>query len=416
MRPDKKFSPPADSISAAVLPLDPRDRRRLETFAPANRSAIAVLIARSPRLADLADSFPALLFALATGYATAAARTAAIEAVEAGSPLKEAARLLCLPMWLRKMPAASLTPGSLSPGSPADGLVRVPSDSALSARLVSLIPPQPKAAAAWLDRVIAAHQTGRAELTLWVAQQYKGHRPAAHGALFLTTLAWAWFSLDGQGSRGASLITEKWRPSLGAARAAKAAALWRERIALEVCLGPGIADAWMAEGAAGSFDFIALRTADDFIAEAGAMDNCLDRYADRLVGRAVRVFSIRQDGRSIADMEIATHEREPGHPVIAQLRGPHNRRASLDVWRAAYQWLGSQPLRLADKSTTIRVSPVARRRRQDEIWRPFLANLPPSLIAAVESGILSRKPKRTAAISPLSASPPAAAPQMLPQM
>ena len=111
-------------------------------------------------------------------------------------------------------------------------------------------------------------------------------------------------------------------------------------------------------------------------------------------------------------MEIATHEREPGHPVIAQLRGPHNRRASLEVWRAAYQWLGSQPLRLADKSTTIRVSPVARRRRQDEIWRPFLAKLPPSLIGAFESGILSRKPKRTAANSPLSAPPPAPAPQM----
>ncbi|CAN0126632.1 unnamed protein product, partial [Phaeothamnion confervicola] len=190
------------------------------------------------------------------------------------------------------------------------------------------------------------------------------------------------------------LITTRWKPTLGAARAAKEATLWRERMALEVCLGPGLADTWIPEGSVAGLEFVALRTASDFIAEASRMDNCLDRYADKLTGRTVRVFAIRREGRSIANIEISPHEREPGHPVIAQLRGPHNRRAALEVWRAAYQWLGSQPIRLADRRIAIRVGPAVRKRRQDEIWRAFIAVLPERAAATFETTILARRKKR----------------------
>jgi hypothetical protein len=350
---------------------------------------------RSKPFDDLAESFPALLFALATGYGSDAARAATIDAVETGLPLKEAAVRLGFPIWMRKLPPGAFTSPFLAP----------PKEPALTERLVSLIPAHPTAAAAWLERVLIAHHTGRPDLTLWVAQQFRNPKPVAHGSAFLGVLAWAWTPGHPVEEKAAALITTRWKPSIGATRALKEAALWRERIALEVCLGPGIVDSWVPEGTASGLDFVALRTAADFIAEAGRMDNCLDRYADKLTGRTVRVFSIRREGRAIANVEIAPHEREPGHPVIAQLRGPHNRRAALEVWRAAYQWLGSQPLRLADRRVAIRVGPAVRKRRQDEIWRAFIAALPERAAATFETAVLSRKKKRV----PVLSSPPSAA-------
>ena len=346
--------------------LEQRLRRRIEAFTSTARPAVAKLAQKAPALEDLADSFPGLLFALATGYGSESDRKAATSAVLDGIPLREAANRLGLPFWLRKLPAASFN----------GALVDPPSDPQLVARLIAFIPRTPGSAAAWLGRVLTAHATGRPEIALWVAAQYRAAQPSPRSENFLTVLAWAWFSAADADLRASRLLTTRWTPSMGLRRATAEARLWRERIKLDVCLGSGLTDTWIAEGRVGDLAFVALRSADDFIAESIAMDNCLDRYGDRLIGRAARVFSIRRDGRSIADVEIAAHEQETGHPMISQLRGPHNRRAPLDVWQAAYAWLGSQPLRLAEKSLRVRVGPVTKRRRSKAIWQPFIEVLP----------------------------------------
>lgn len=346
--------------------LEQRRLRRIAAFASSARPAIAKLANKAPALEDLADSFPGLLLALATGYGSETDRRAATTAVLDGIPLREAANRLGLPFWLRKLPAASFSGPLLDP----------PSDPQLVGRLMTLIPQTPRCAAAWLGRLLAAHNTGRPELALWVAGQYRAALPSPQSESFLTVLAWAWFSTADPKLRGSQLLTTKWKPSMGARRATAEARLWRERIALDVCLGAGFTDTWLAEGNVGDLSFVALRNADDFIAESIAMDNCLDRYGDRLIGRAARVFSIRRDSQSIANVEIAAHERETGHPMIAQLRGPHNRRAALDVWQAAYTWLGSQPLRLADKKLRVRLGQAVKVRRSIAIWQPFLDAMP----------------------------------------
>lgn len=363
-------------------------QRRIEAFNAAVRPAVAKVMGLGPRFEDLADSFPALLFALATGYGAEPARRATVAAVGAGAPLKEIAQILGLPFWVRKLPPSAF----VAP------LGSVPAEPQLVARLVSLIPSTPAAAAAWLDRVLVAHATGRAELTLWVAQQYRSAMPSARSASFLSVLAWSWFGVAGKEQRAERLLTERWKAGMSARRAGQEARLWRERIALDVCLGRGIEDTWLTEATVAEFSFTALRTADDFFAEARAMDNCLDRYADKLEGRVARVFSIRRDGRSIANIEISAHDREPGHPVITQLRGPHNRRAPLEVWQAAYAWLGSQPLRLADKGLEVRASRAAKERRQAEIWTAFVSLLPPHAREAFLTTVLGRR-KRSAARS-----------------
>ena len=88
------------------------------------------------------------------------------------------------------------------------------------------------------------------------------------------------------------------------------------------------------------------------------------------------MFSIRRDGRSIANLEISDHEGEPGHPTISQLRGPHNRKAPLDVWQATFAWLGAQPFRLAEPRMQIKVGKATRVRRSIKLWQPFVDVLP----------------------------------------
>lgn len=342
-----------------------RLRRRIEAFPFGARPAVEAVAKRSSALEDLADSFPAMLFALASGFGRPEDRAATVDAVDRGLPLKEAARRLGLPFWMRRLPAVAF----FSP------LVNPPHDPELGARLVSLAPATRGVSTCWLERVLLAHHTGHPELALWAAQQFRAARPAAQSLTFLGVLAWAWFSLE-RNHPAAAFITTRWTPAIGAKRAVQEARLWQERLALSACLGSGIRDTWLAEGEVDGLSFVALRTAEDFVAEAAAMDNCLDRYADRLAGRAARVFSIRRDGRSIADIEIAPHDAEPGHPAIVQLRGPHNRRAPLEVWQAAFAWLGSQQLRLSDKRLVIRTTKATRLRRQIALRQPFLDALP----------------------------------------
>ena len=87
---------------------------------PSYRRFIRELTSCSTALEDLADSFPGLLFALASNYATPAQREQAFDLVYEGAPLREAADALGLPWWLRKLPprafAAPLPSVSSRPG------------------------------------------------------------------------------------------------------------------------------------------------------------------------------------------------------------------------------------------------------------------------------------------------------------
>ena len=99
-----------------------------------------------------------------------------------------------------------------------------------------------------------------------------------------------------------------------------------------------------SDGAAAGYNFVALRTVDDFVTESEALDNCLDQYADHLRAGATAVFSIRKNARSVACVEIGLHEAEVTMPTVVQLRAARNRRAPPEVWQATYAWIGSQRL------------------------------------------------------------------------
>ena len=98
-----------------------RRRRRIDAFHPSYRRFLAELTSCSPELEDLCDSFPALLFALATDYATPAQRERAFDLISAGAPLREAADALGIAWWLRKLPPQAFV-APLPPLSRRSGL------------------------------------------------------------------------------------------------------------------------------------------------------------------------------------------------------------------------------------------------------------------------------------------------------
>src|SRR5262245_56846702 len=125
------FAPRAEPPQASGAS---RRQQRIESFHPSYRGLIGDLAASSAALEDLADSFPALLFALATGYAAACQRQRALELVGAGAPLRAAADTLGLAWWLRMLPPQAF----VAP------LPSLPADPEFGFRIANFIPSEPR--------------------------------------------------------------------------------------------------------------------------------------------------------------------------------------------------------------------------------------------------------------------------------
>lgn len=342
--------------------------RRLEAFNPAYRRSLDELAGRGRAVADLADTFPALLFALATGHGTREQREAALALVECGKPLRSAAQALGLPLWLRRLPPEALT-------GPLNGL---PDGPDMAQRISAYIPSNAEVARGWLSAVRLAALACHDGFALWTASWAAKHHRALTTDSGLETLiwlaAWAWHSgrPDLQGYR---LLRRAWTPSMGYRRALEEVVVWRQRIGLALVLDGHITPERLpqpGDGHAHGYDFVALRTAEEFIGEADVMANCLDQFANRLAERYSRVYSIRRNGRTVADLEIGLHELEQTMPVIRQLRGVRNRRAAAEVWQAAYAWLGSQSLRPVQvKEPPAKISRL--RVASRNLWQPYLS-------------------------------------------
>jgi PcfJ-like protein len=335
-----------------------RRERRLQAFHPCYRRFVADLTSCSRELEDLADTFPALLFALVSGYATEAERERCCALVGEGASLREAGETLGLPWWLRRLPAQAFT-------AP---LPAFPPDPDFAFRIANLVPSDERAAHTWLLRIGHALEAAGPEYALWIARQSDLAGPPEEHFAFMA--AWAWFS-GRPGLLGHRLLRRPWTTEMSLKRAREELAAWRQRLRLIECLGPGIERAWLADGPASGFNFVALRTVDDFIAESEALENCLDQYADQLHTGLTAVFSVRKGTRRVACVEIGLHGEEVTMPAIVQLRAARNRRAPPEVWQAAYSWLGSQrleplsPLSHAPK-------PLKRIAARRQLWNPYL--------------------------------------------
>jgi hypothetical protein len=342
-----------------------RDQRvtRLARFRRPHRRAVQALAQSSPRLEDLADTFPGLLFALATGFGSFEQRAHAKILINSGAPLRCAADALGLPWWLRRLPADAF-----------DGpIAMLPDGPEFSRRIANLTPPIGLDASEWLHRMALAREACCDSYALWMARQRRLPVGANGDAAQSLLAAYAWHSLN-RGSLASSLVRRQWTESMSIKRAVEEARVWSQRIHLAVTLGHGIRDTWFPAGASEGYVFVPLATLEDFLMEAEAMGNCLDQYGDQLRFSHTRLYSVRKGGRHIANLEIGAHEDDCAMPQIEQLRGPRNRRVAVEIWQATYAWLARQDYRTLPREA----DPNDRTRRLSmirAIWRPYLEAL-----------------------------------------
>ena len=336
---------------------------RLTRFARPHRAAIESLAVSSPRVEELAETFPGLLFALATGFGGAKRRHEAVRLIHTGALLRDVTDLIGLPWWLRRLPPEAFQ-------SPLDGL---PNGVAFSLRIGNLVPSEPAETRAWLARTLFAHRTVGENYALWIARQ-KRFPSGVAGEITETLLAaWAWHSRHPD-TPAYPLLRTQWSDGIGLRRALEEAKAWSRRIDLAVALGTGIEDMWFPGGMCGAVEFVPLARLEHFLSEAQAMNNCLDQFADQVRRGRSRVFSIRKAGRIVADIEIGPHDDDCCVPRIVQLRGPRNRRVGPEIWQVALTWLAAQEFRPLP-----RVNEATDRHRRQQliraIWRPLMDDL-----------------------------------------
>jgi hypothetical protein len=339
----------------------PARERRLSAFEPGVRRTVAALAARAGELEDLAETFPALLHALASGHAPAAAIDGAITGIMAGATLRSTAECIGLPWWTRRLPAGALR----------RKLVGLPDGEAFGLHIANHVPQNTAACVAWLDRIAYAAEVLGPAFALWVARHLRGTTPAAgqEGMVWLT--AWAWHS-SRPDTLGHRLMRRPWSSTLGYRRASDEVVVWRGRVAM---IGPttaGTRGCWREAGEAHGYTFVPIEGIEAFVEEAEVMGNCLDQYHAQLEGGTRRVYSIRREGQRIAVLELGPHPTEISAPQILQLRGPRNRSVEEPIWRAAYAWLGggrARPPSMVMRTTRRTKMQAA----QLSFWQPHIA-------------------------------------------
>ncbi|MCB1509856.1 MAG: PcfJ domain-containing protein [Hyphomicrobiaceae bacterium] len=373
------MSKPKPAVPIIYRHREQRRRERLRGFNPGVRDAIAELTCCSQEAEDLADSFPGLLYALVTGFGTPSAREACFNHVLEGKSLRLAAAALGLPYWTRRLP----------PQAFSEPLCNLPSSADFDSRISHLIPSSRILVRPWLDRILCAYHVCGEEFAIWVGRNLRLPLPEATDESFTFLTAWAWHSITLE-APGHALLNRPWTSKMSLRRAEEEVVKWRRRLSLSYSLGNGLPNAWLNAGVVGEFEFVPLLTAQDFIRESEAMDNCLDQYSDRMASGGIRVFSIRREGVPVADIELGPIARQSHLPTIVQIKAARNRPAPLAVWRAAHAWLkGHGDVPLPRRPGALKIG--ERRQAMRRIWVPYFAHLPERMLPSL-AALLAREP------------------------
>ena len=327
--------------------------RRLRRYSAAAQTAVRTAARTHVRVADLAVSFPVLLFALAMPRREldpACALTAVID----GRPLADVAQAAGVPLWLRRLPVDAL----------AKPLPLLPDGDLFRQRIANHLPRSPKLAPIWLDAVSFAAQVAHEPFAIWIARALTRNAKEVKLGQLRHLGLWAWFSIH-PGTTGHQLMPRPWQPAMSFKRALKAAWEWHTRVELHINLGEApIADMWLSAGFVGNYEFLPLRCTDDIVAEAGAMENCLETFGDNLAHNRSRLWGVRVNGQRVATLQLAQHAGDP-LVTIRQLKGERNREVPVEVWWAARQWLHRHDL----PSIDMRRHPWGKASLDDAAWR-----------------------------------------------
>jgi hypothetical protein len=333
--------------------------RRLRKYSRAAQPRVRALAARHPRLADLALSFPSLLFALALPRPGDDPERAIASAIE-GRPLDEVAAAAGAPRWLRRLPVGGLT----RPIPP------LPAGELFGRQIVNHVPPSSKLTAAWLDLVADAAQWGTEPLAVWVAREtVRDAKVLKTDKLRLLSL-WAWFSQRPE-TDARRLMKAPWRSEMQFDAAIGAAQAWFDRLTLELSLGgEQLADVWLSPGSLDGYDFVPLDSAERIVEEAAAMENCIRTYGRDLAENSCRLWSIRKDGQRIANLEIVRYDGRP-LAYIGDLKAARNENAPIEIWWLATRWLHQHDLLSVRPEPRPRAAAGPDTAAWRRLWRPY---------------------------------------------
>lgn len=322
------------------------------------------LLASSPRIAELADTFPGLVHALASKRGSLSERRKALAEIRNGVPLKTVAETLRMPMWMRRLPAKAF--GHLPP--------ELPQSKRFNRNIANRIPSSHGLSPFWLEAILFAERAAEEDFAFWLAAQPHKCFDRPHGThdAFVILAAYAWYSRHPE-FEASQLIRTKWHPLMSFNTAMCASMSWLNRITLALAVhGPALQDCWLQPRKVRGFDIVPLQSCDEILAEARKMNNCIDQYARRLTGNLCRLFSIRRNNKSVATIEIGFHRMEDNVLTITQLKGRRNVPVGTEIWQAAYAWLAEQPNLMKDNS----LPRVFRSVRPDQsvwgnLWTPY---------------------------------------------
>ena len=241
-----------------VATLPARAAHALARFAEPYRPAISRLANRHPRLADLANSFPALLFAIAVsprGFDP----ERVIARVIAGQPLAELAALARVPMWTRKLHPRILTaPLPVLPDSPS-----------FARQIGNHLPLRNRQDAPWLDVIADAARWGHDDLAVWFARHYASRDASAAILRRHAIAAWAWHCRSPDAPASA-MLGVRWAPGMSCNTALDLFWRWIPAISFQLLLHDrDIVDHWAIPATVDGFAFAPIYTALELASVSG---------------------------------------------------------------------------------------------------------------------------------------------------
>lgn len=333
--------------------------RRLRRYQPRFQESVRALAMRHSRIADLAASFPALLFALAAPR-PGLDSTPALARVIDGRALAEVAAAAEVPLWLRKLPAEAFV----------RPIARLPGSERFRRQIANHLPRSPKLAPMWLQAVADVAELAHESAAVWIARELAREPRRVKPARLRLISLWAWFSCQ-PATFGHALIERPWTPDMRIGPALAAADHWRNIVALHVNLGAHpIADMWLQPGRVAGYEFLPLASIPAITEEAKAMKNCLNTYGYNLAHNRSRLWSVRREGERVATLRIACRYRDPLLNIV-ELKSAGNADVSRELWWAARRWLHLHDLSRIEIGQRDWGTAPLNRTSWLSLWRPY---------------------------------------------
>lgn len=343
--------------------------KQIKRYAKGYQRRLRKLVKASSRLGDLLYSYPAVAFAVVSGYGDHNRRGDAVRLVKDGADLRTVGKALQLPTWTRRLPPEAFT----------EPLGHLPDSEVFNRKIVNFIPKEPTATAMWLCWLQAARAGCNEDFALWLAGQdiYSSDLPRSavgHGSAPILPLAtFAWFS--GHKDEPARRLMERpWRRHMRIGTAVDYMVGWFDRVLLdltraELRRGPG---RYSKRKGSNRYNLVPLVTSRELIEEGEAMDHCVATYASAVAQGQCRIYSVRRGGRRIATLELRWLNQRRDQPEICQLLGPSNACVDRDVYLAVRDWL-SQNQHLISAPTMAGFHYDLDETRWRNFWQAYIA-------------------------------------------